>query len=137
MVKVFLSTRPSNDRDSRGRDSQWHHGTAGLSERHLGLGSGGSPEKEAKYMRNSRETRSDLLSGLWEKQEYLLDHPIKVRPMCLDHGVKIAFTLLEKLGQDFPRARYDLQLAIRLHLANEMYHFSHDDANLVPIIFKV
>lgn len=57
--------------------------------------------------------------------------------MCLDHGVKIAFALLEKLGQDFPRARYDLQLTVGLHLANEMYHFSHDDANLVPIIFKV
>lgn len=79
----------------------------------------------------------NLLSGLGEKQEYLFDHPIKVRAMCLDHGVKIALTLLEKLGQDFPRARYHLQLTVSLHLANKMYHFGHDDANLVPIIFEV
>lgn len=79
----------------------------------------------------------NLLSGLWEQQEYLLDHPIEVRPMCLDHGVKIAFTFLEELGQDFPRARYHLQLAVGLHLAHEMYHFSHDNANLVPVIFEI
>lgn len=81
--------------------------------------------------------RPNLLSGLWEEQEYLLDHPIEVRSMCLDHGVEIAFTLLEKLGQDFPRARYDFQLAIGLHLANKVYHFGHDDADLVPIVFEV
>lgn len=79
----------------------------------------------------------DLLPGLWEKQEYLLDHPIEVRPMCLDHCIKIALTLLEKLGQDFPRACYDLQLAVGLHLADEMDHFCHDDANLVPVIFEI
>lgn len=87
-------------------------------------------------MRKSREMGADLFSGFREKQEHLFDHSVEVRPMCLDHGVKIAFTLLEKLGQVRPGARYDLQLAVGLHLANEMYHFSHDDANLVPIIFE-
>jgi hypothetical protein len=80
--------------------------------------------------------RTNLLSGFWEKQEHLFDHLIEVRPMCLDHGVKIAFTLLEKLGQVRPGACYDLQLAVSLHLANEMDHFSQDDANLVPIVFE-
>lgn len=79
----------------------------------------------------------DLLSGLWVKQEYLLDHPVEIRSVRLDHGVQIAFTLLEKLDEDLPRACDDLQLAISLHLSDEMYHFSHDEANLVPIAFEI
>lgn len=88
-------------------------------------------------MRKSREMRANLFSGFWEEQEYLFDHLVEVRPMCLDHGVEIAFTLLEKLGQVRPGARNDLQLAVGLHLANEMDHFSHDDSNLVPIVFEI
>jgi hypothetical protein len=79
----------------------------------------------------------NLLSSLWVKQEYLLDHPVEIRSVRLDHGVQIAFTFLEKLDEDLPRACDDLQLAISLHLSDEMYHFSQDDANLVPIVFEI
>lgn len=67
------------------------------------------------------------------KQQDLLDNPVQVRTVRTDKGIEISFLLLNKLVEDFPRTFDDFHLTVRLGLADEVNHFCHNEANLVPL----
>ena len=75
-------------------------------------------------------------AGLRAEQEDLLDHAVKVRSVGLDESVQIPFFLRDKLEQNLPRTLDDFELTVRLHLAHEVDHLCHDDANLVPFVIQ-
>ena len=67
------------------------------------------------------------------KQQDLFGDPVQVRTMRANKGIKISFLLLNKLVEDFPRTFDDFHLTVSLGLADEVNHFCHHEANLVPL----
>jgi len=57
--------------------------------------------------------------------------------VCTNERIEVSFLLLNELVEDLPRAFNDFHLAVRLGLADEMYHFCHDNTNLVPLKVQI
>jgi len=57
--------------------------------------------------------------------------------MRTNERIEVSLLLLNKLVEDLPRTFNDLHLAVCLGLADKMYHFRHDDANLVPLKVQI
>lgn len=78
-----------------------------------------------------------LTSGLGTEKENLLDHTVKIRPVCIYQRVKVTLLLAHKLEHNLPRALDHLELAIRVHLAYEVDHLRKRNAHLVPLVVQL
>lgn len=57
--------------------------------------------------------------------------------MSFNERIEITLPLLDELQKDLPGTLDDLQLTVRPHLANEVDHLRHDDADLMPVKVKL
>lgn len=57
--------------------------------------------------------------------------------MRLNERVQVAFFFVHEVDQDLPRALDDLEMAVRLHLADKVDHLRRDDSDLVPLELKL
>jgi hypothetical protein len=57
--------------------------------------------------------------------------------MGIDKCIEVTFFIVNKIKKALPRTFDDFKLAISLHLSDKVYHFCHDESDVMPFLFEL